>query len=890
MSSISSVGSSVAWTSPIKSSPPPREPHSFIPRRLFDSEHTNTPPSYHSLSALYEIDFFQPSDDSTLRHFFDMRDCVLQIETYLHDHPTHPVDVLELRARIKTMIKDSTVESSVKLGELGLILFYLDYPDRTFPIDESSLIALRANEMKNEATRLLQAHAAITEDERIPSGSTHYLLRSFAHMALTSTQVYNKGGLYALKTILESPRFTLASFLEPEHHTHILIIVGQLLNQSPFESLFRRRVEVHPDLQNVVRIDLKLCPEDPVSSTHVLWDCLMFLFTDIRQIYRPNCYAIGGLIYATENAPYKTLDAMLNWLTQGHYDCGEGISVPIRPILEKRLIYAQDLRIKLETQKALCLNTFQHIMDTMRADSISSNSSEVAPLRTILNAASGPSHISYTESLYYAYKYNALVHLALAIMEFTWNNTTLDHVCVKESFSNWVHSQLSEHLKRHFPSLDFTPFTHNFHLNLRKKVWFENCSETDISLSRRSLRVGTQHIKDFEGSLTQLKKTFADSLRLFYLERSKYGLINSFSDLKEALVEIAKDSIPSSNLDNGVLAFTLHFLCSSTFTKRVAERVEQQIALPGIQASSLLKANLLLCRQQGGYPEDVLQKVFGLRVTIETIRGRQTAYDFLGALRSQLQSIERVVLESMPRLVAFTQRDHIWTLSPAHLRTLLQPTCSYHSLVQLAVFNHAHHHMQQVVPQVRKVKILQRLGVDSTGNIFSNKLTYQALRSTLLRIATKKRKGLTLKTIDEEFGKILTTQLNLSSLLDRLHIQLPLAKWSVIKKYLPQSWLHPYQIAQKIREALIKVSEKILDPYEIEVAICREQGLPISFNIGDLNWSEGPYREKPSHTYLIVRYNWARKILSYYTRYREEEKINCTNAFCHFEIQHSHHW
>lgn len=186
--------------------------------------------------------------------------------------------------------------------------------------------------------------------------------------------------------------------------------------------------------------------------------------------------------------------------------------------------------------------------------------------------------------------------------------------------------------------------------------------------------------------------------------------------------------------------------------------------------------------------------------------------------------------------------------------------------------------------------MVRRLGLDRGPFTFSNDFTYERVRTILLSTMQNNRPGPTMKAIDDEFEKILTTDINMTGLFARLGIRPFSAKWYQIKSDLGHDWLPPYQIAQKLREALIRVGEKILDPYEIEIALCQQQGFPLSYNIGDLNWTEGPYRENPSHIYLVVRYNWAQKILCYYTRYRKKERIENNDAFQHFEIQHPYYW
>jgi hypothetical protein len=96
----------------------------------------------------------------------------------------------------------------------------------------------------------------------------------------------------------------------------------------------------------------------------------------------------------------------------------------------------------------------------------------------------------------------------------------------------------------------------------------------------------------------------------------------------------------------------------------------------------------------------------------------------------------------------------------------------------------------------------------------------------------------------------------------------------------------PYQLALLLRELLILHKIAIKDPYEIEQAICAVHGLPIAFDIGDLNWDEGEDREDPPHPHLVIRYNWAERTLFFYHRESTGEFPTSKKEFERFEIQH----
>lgn len=447
-----------------------------VARKLFTGEVSSlssqtSPINFERLSEYYQRDFLRLKTSENATDFFSIREQVLEIEKFLEEHE-ETVDPKPIRARIQTLLDKSNFEQ--KMAEMGMILFYLDH-DQVIP-DTTNLVLFRANEISENVEAYLQRHASICDNPLIPSGKTHYLLRTFAHMVLTSTQAYNRGGLMAIRVLLKYSEFTLSKYLQAEHRNHILLVTKKILKSSNFNMLFNKQIRVHPDLQNAIRLDLKLPPEEPISSVFAFYDCLMALFSDIRQDDSPNCYAISALIYATENHTYKVFSKSMDWLEQGFISMGESSTIPLAPLLEKRLIYSHDLNFELKPSDALSLAPIKQITQTLNLTTSSESPNQPVSIRCTLSAILKDNNaidkLPYVEKLYYAYKYNTLIHLHHAVSELTMVNTeTEEYFTDKDLFILTCLSQVR---------IDNPYFKSAFETKLKQRLWLENCNEKNV--------------------------------------------------------------------------------------------------------------------------------------------------------------------------------------------------------------------------------------------------------------------------------------------------------------------------------------------------------------------------------------------------------------------------
>lgn len=302
------------------SSPLPRR--SGAVRALFQDEPVKPESKPLSLSEKYNCNLDSPGLFGNSNEFFDIRNAVEAIDNRISDD-----DALVIEFVRKTL---TIQEHKVKMAELGMALFYLDR-DASIP-NEESLTHYRAAEINQEVQSYIQQHKEAGVSPIIPSGKTHYILRAIAHMVATSEQRFNKGGLFAINRLLTEPELMLSQFLQPEHRQHMLVIAATLLKDPALQQIIERNATVHKDLENLIRLDLKLHPEQPVLSAHVIYDVLMALFSDVRQKDDPNCYAIASLIYTAENYTFKFFETTLKWLSQGHVTISDQFTLPLKPL------------------------------------------------------------------------------------------------------------------------------------------------------------------------------------------------------------------------------------------------------------------------------------------------------------------------------------------------------------------------------------------------------------------------------------------------------------------------------------------------------------------------------------------------------------------------------
>ncbi len=360
----------------------------------------------------------------------------------------------DLSKKCRSMIRFllSSQNHETKMAKLGMILFYLDSHDG-LPT-ASCFIAYRAKLMQEEIESYIKNHQEMGMDALFPTGKTHYILRAFAHMVFTSTQGYNRGGLYAILELLTNPHYQISMYLQPEHRGHIINVVNTILSDNAFDQLFAKELKVHDALEDFIRMDLKYPPKANIRSVDVFYACMMFLFADVRQINSPNCYAVSSLIYATENHTFITLQNLIN----GICDPGK-MGLILRKVVENRLANCEDLDrlVSARAAQESVLVKYWNKIFNFKPVSFDKPLRLGELLHSTLKSNRQIDNKSFSEMLLSTFKCPALVTLQLAKMEIEYTNfdeegfdksriiegfrANASHKCYFRSFSFAIHEK-----------------------------------------------------------------------------------------------------------------------------------------------------------------------------------------------------------------------------------------------------------------------------------------------------------------------------------------------------------------------------------------------------------------------------------------------------------------
>ncbi len=830
----------------------------------------------------YQYNFSFPPFGVNVKNFFAIRDQVMEIEKMLYR-----LDNVELNEKCRIRIRGLLYNGDYdyKISELGMILFYLD-SSNDIP-DEELLVAYRAKVLQKEADSYIRSHKDNELDSRIPNGATHYLLRAFAHMALTSMQVFNRGGLVAIETVLTVACHKIVKYLQPEHAAHIVIIVRQILSDNNFEKLFNSKVTVHKSLEDLIRLDLKLARIEGVESVHVFYDCLMALFADVRQENTPNCYAVSSLIYATENNTYDVFNKILDWLKTGHCLMGELNSIPICPLIEERLSNSKDFEIFVDPVKIKGAVPIQHMRGVLDLPETIKWKKPKVTLKELLNVAEEG---RFVEQMFYCYKYSGLMHMQVALIEFMYTNsidTKHRHEVIEACIAgieDGGYLKLQKDVRTKIED------------KLSAQLWLENRCESGVRFEGGELWVGTQKIRGLKGSGKKLEALFRlleRSLRVISLDsRGGYHLIYSISDLKDVVIEVVKEAIKE-------LSFTgrsreqekkgiLKVVESERYKTYLANFCAKKIKDEQIEAEDLKKADLMILNQRGGIESISLRLVYGIEISKHRIDQCLSPYQFLENLLKWMQSMNLDNIRRAPKILISTRGNHSWTLTPSCWELLLQYRNSFRNFIQETMFDPAKKRLASLVsPQLIRNVIKRfakdRITTEKMTSYFSDKgnMTFAMFRDELISHTDDDHIQLVKDIIEDEFSKVSISLNDLTQILARLGIKILSKALEKLFRVIPCDELSPSVLAKKLRLALIEEGIQVVNPYQLELCICDVKKLPLLINVGDLNWVIND-----EHEHLLIKISYVWGIPKFFCREGVVDIIQGSDNFTNFVISH----
>ncbi|NGX61300.1 MAG: hypothetical protein K940chlam9_00783 [Chlamydiae bacterium] len=880
------------WISPLKleTNKRPIDPEAEIPqstrRKLHFGQKENKGSSKNKIVEITNYPFFNTQSPEMCADYFHLREQVDQIEERITLFPAQ--EAKSIKERINSFLENPHLSTEEKLAELGMMLFYLDRNGKV-SLDSLSLVKDRASEIRKQVEEIIQDHTKSYIPSKVPSGKGHYLLRAFAHMTVTSTQKLNRGALLALKRILQDPSLHIVEHLQAEHRTHILAVVDGLLNDRRIPSLLSKQIGVSPDLQNLIRWDMKLAPKDRVQGHHVLWAALMSLFFDLRQEELPNCYAIASLLYISEHAPYEHLEALLKWLICGKVSLpGLDRKIPISQLIQTRLPGSKELEVFLSSEKGLALTPMRHLFDTLEIDPNLPLLPKYQPLNRLLDSSlestEAGSQKAYAKQLYAAYKYNTLVHMQLPIMEFTAMNYKMERGDFLNTLASILHPRRSSSLTRTPEEIDdLKKLAAQFKSQLYQRILFANESAT---LESR----GLQEIPRKRDVVERILKS---SVGVYLESNGKLQPLHSFSSLQKALDHILTSSFKavSKEISNLSLKEFRDVIYSDAFCTDVAKFCLKNLKQPELTAYDLKENDFLLLKQNGASYLPILEDVYGVKSEYVRLESHSPR-GFLTKLIETLQKLDSSFFEQTKKVLLSTSGTHIWTLAPTHWKSF-QGVTGTTEYLQDEIYQPAREFLKEQIPKNVYRAILDRYCGKNRQlkrvieKYFSefHSLTYGEFRSHFFKNCRQENLPFASEVLDQELWKVLPKTSSLPGILAPWGYPQTGEALQRLQSEIGNQPLPPYQLARIIAKHLQKHEIGLVDPFELELAICSYACLPPPVHLGDMNWTPENV-EDPSHTELILRYNWAFKQLSFFIREENSERLEDEGPYRKFQLSY----
>lgn len=866
----------------------------IIPRALFQ-EATDDQTEQSSLSDKYGYNLEKPGLFCNITQFIETRRTVEAIDALIGSDDTEGIEIVKATLKIQNHQK--------KIAELGMILFYLDR-DHKVPNAES-FVYQRAIEINEEVQRYISQHKEAQVSPLIPSGKTHYILRAISHMVMTSDQKFNVGGVLAIKQMLHDPEMILSKYIQPEHRQHILSIADNLLKDPALQQVIERKATVHKELENLIRLDLKLHPEQEVKSAHIVYDVLMALFSDVRQKDDPNCYAIAALVYTTENYTFKFFETTLQWLSNGHVTISEHYTLPLKPLVDKRLIYFHDLSCRLEYESALAVAPIEHIKSTLSLDDeaalkVDSPKTVKGSLSRLLQENKATDLIPYAEQLYVAYKCNTLNMLHLAVIEMTYmNESSIDRDGFHKVSSNkraFINICLDAITRARRIRSNYSPaFLRELRKRLTGILWFENCNEQKIDVISRTVISQTGVVRAFEGNARALAKVFQDSLRIFSFDGESFQLINRVTDLQRILTKAVGETASAvEQVSKGCFRGTKESMeiaiATHNFRVQITNYCSTQIKRRGIRGVHLNRADLFLLRQVGGQPHVSLKLVYDIDVTKVLISDNKTPYTLMANLIEKIPTFDQAIFSTTPKVMLFTPGHHIWTLNPYSWSILLANQKGFYDFIQQTVFFPVKRKLRSSIPQTVMQRVIDTYTKSPVrrrkleNEFIGKKMSYETFLDNFLSSVNVSSGDWAKEVSNQCFSEIHLTRPALSRTLRTLEITISSRQYHQLFDSLPKEGIQPYILARKLRQKLIEQKISIKHHYDIERALCQVDGQPVSFIIGDSNWLQ-KNTEDPYHIEFCIGYDWVKNTLVIRTRYKDHEIIEDRRSYTDVQVQ-----
>lgn len=751
---------------------------------------------------------------------------------------------------------------SEQMAELGILLRLLDRGGLTDEalLSPSLLMHYSATLCKAIAPLIRCKERMSTHlPEHAPSGKTYILLHAFANLTLTSTQKVNLGGVYALVAMLNIHVPCVARFLRNDHRLHILAVAKNILSHTGLQCLLETQASVHDSLAPLIRLDLKLPPNTSLDSEDIMLAAVQALYTDVRQDAFENCYAVSSVIYATENATYKTLRTLLTYLDQGTYITPYATEIPLFPLVERRLCCHIEMVDTLAPKAGACHPIFTHIatiLDSTLAPEEDKSCSLYHFFRTYFKDP------EYAIRLYNSYKDNYLIQLLIAVAEFHGVNVTEPEIAGELIPSK---GRLIEYIEGAFPlSLANTWVGQRFISTVRSHLWLQNNDAPLVGLGRENtVQVYYQGraektLKCEAISRRSLGKYIAQGHDLCYIDiaDASYRRIDSLSGLQQALTEIA-DSAHILTHDEDDVAELKAYISSSDFRNAVILFCEGEEE-PLVSPDELDNLDLFLYTAAGAAPIHVLADLFQL-ATEEVVLRSSSVSSLVENLYTCLQQ-----MTDFPQRLLVENDGHSYTFNPQYFPI----EESFEVWKERAISRPVGAFLDKKIPLNEQEFFIHCIDDEisnETETFFAAhpRPTYGEFHSHLTHSTSSEKKEW-LDLFDEMAYTIELTEQTLMALMHELPITIAGVDTQQLMQMLTDSRFlsseHLFVVAQELSAYFMDTGLLLSSPFEMAQALCRVFHLPQLVYCGDDNGSDA-HREDPFHIHYIARYHFGNQQL-----------------------------
>ncbi|MCC5832239.1 MAG: hypothetical protein JJU12_04260 [Chlamydiales bacterium] len=179
---------------------------------------------------------------------------------------------------------------------------------------------------------------------------------------------------------------------------------------------------IKEEIEELIRIDLKLPHEEEIAFLYVRWDLLISLFSLIGQLEEGNCFAVSVASHLLGHHQDFLIDLLIEVLQKGTFSF-EGVEIPLLPLLEGKRSYEKDFRTLLSAESAHRLTGFSLAKEVLSTESGNRIPSERCSLEIMMDSQFKEKK-RYAKEVFLSLKYNLLQQALLGILQFCSINSS----------------------------------------------------------------------------------------------------------------------------------------------------------------------------------------------------------------------------------------------------------------------------------------------------------------------------------------------------------------------------------------------------------------------------------------------------------------------------------